>query len=332
MIKGKGEKDGSNGDNNSSNTKGKKTRSIWIASATALSLAAFLIFAAPLSSQSPPYGASAATPAGQAAKTIGSNNDHAHESSAGSTATANQRQQQYWQDFLTLERESWHYNYNNAEKQNVKAYQKWYCADLRLHGYQDFAHACDLSSYPKDAMWQQEQLRDEILWNKANHQPHHEIKKTDWQLKHLQERADMRDNMTLHGKADDRTWRHYLSLEKQAWHYDYARTEPQNLKAFHAWWSSSRGEEPDKMWFSEQHGHEILWDKAAGAGKDGINNVAPKGLLQSWFGEAYHQHKAEIAKNGCVDPWERTPDNAAPSWSACLDAKSPPSAHQEKSM
>lgn len=275
MSKGTGEKNNGSGSNNNAAT--YKKRCIRIAPATALSLAALLIFSAVLSSSSSlllPHRAFAAATM-IAANTIDNNNnskgDNNHVDASGKSngsssivATAKQRQQ-YWQDFLALEKESWHYDYNNAEKQNVKAYQKWYCTDLRLHGYEDFTHACDKSAYPKDAMWQQEQLRDEVLWNKANHQPHHEIKKTDAQIKYLQKRTEMRDNMTLHGKADDKAWHHYLSLEKGSWHYDYSKTEQQNLKAFHKWWdkgAAAKGE-LKSMWFSEQYGHEVLWDKTS---------------------------------------------------------------------
>ncbi len=314
MIEGESEK----------NSAAMDKRRVGMMSAAVLSLTALLIFAA---IQSSPYRASAAE---QATKITGNNNNNnnADKSSSSSnnniaTATAKLRQQ-YWQDFLKLEKESWHYNYGKMEKHNVKAYQKWYCADLRLHGYKDFTHACDPSSYPKGEMWQHEHLRDEILWNKANHQPHHEIKKTDEQMKYLQKRAEMRDNMTRHAEADDKTWRHYLSLEKQAWHYDYAKTEKQNFKAFQKWWDRGGADRTHKMWFSEQYGREILWDKAAGADKEHHNNIVPsKSRMQSWFEEAYLQHKAEIAKNKCVNPWERTPGNAAPSWSACLGAKGP---------
>jgi hypothetical protein len=312
--------------NNSNSVAIDKRRRTGIMSAVVVSLAALLIFA---TVQSSPHWASAAVAGEQAAKII--NNDNAafdkSDSSVAAAKQQRQHQQQYWQEFLKLEKESWHYNYSKVEKQNVKAYQKWYCADLRLHGYKDFTHACDRSAYPKDAMWQHEQLRDEMLWNKANHQPHHEIKKTDEQLKYLQKRTEMRDSMTQHGKAGDMTWRHYLSLEKQAWHYDYAKTEQQNLKTFHKWWSRGGEKESDKahkMWFSEQYGREILWDKATTAAttnKGVSDNRSNKGYMQSWFEEAYRQHKAEIAKNKCVNPWERTPSNAAPLWSACLDAK-----------
>jgi hypothetical protein len=299
------------------------TRRAGVVSAAVLSLAALLILAAVQS----PHGASAGN---QAAKAI----YNLEKNSIAMAANQRSQQQQYWQDFLKLEKESWHYDYSKMEKQNVKAYQKWYCTDLRLHGYKDFSHTCDRSAYPRDEMWEHEQLRDEILWNKANHQPHHEIKKTDEQMRYLQKRAEMRDSMIQHEKANNKTWHHYLSLEKQAWHYDYTRTEKQNLKAFQQWWY---GGESHKMWFSEQYGREILWNKTVtGHGKESNNslhsqqqqqqhpdNATIKIRMQSWFEEAYRQHKAEIAKNKCVNPWERTPNNASPSWSACLDAKNP---------
>lgn len=353
MNKGTSEKNNGVNNNNNAVVTDKKRR-VWIALATALSMAALLIFSAVLSPSSSllPHRAFGAT---AVAKNLDNNNNvednnHVDASKSNSGRNISAKQEQYWQDFLALEKESWHYDYNNAEKQNVKEYQKWYCTDLRLHGYEDFTHACDSSAYPKDAMWQQEQIRDEVLWNKANHQPHHETKMTDAQMKYLQKRTEMRDSMTLHGKADDKTWRHYLSLEKESWHYDYSKTEQQNLKAFYKWWNrgATGGEkdEPDKMWFSEQYGHEVLWDKAAatisGSGKTGNdgddNNTGnlSKGRMQSWFGEAYRQHKAEIEKNGCMDPWERTPSNAAPSWSACLNANALSSSssmhHKERSM
>ncbi|MEO9363894.1 MAG: hypothetical protein ABI348_08340 [Nitrososphaera sp.] len=309
MNEGKSKKD-----NNSSNSVAvDKRRRTGIMSAAVLSLAAFLILA---TVQSSPHGASAAGE--QAAKIINNNNNVA------AAAKQHRQYQQYWQDFLKLEKESWHYDYGKAEKQNIKAYQKWYCADLHSHGYKDFTHACDRSAYPRDAMWQHEQLRDEMLWNKANHQPHHEIKKTDEQLKYLHKRTGMRDSMIQHSKAGDMIWRHYLSLEKQAWHYDYAKTGQQNFQTFHKWWNRGgveKGpEKADKIWFSEQYGHEILWNKAT-ANKGDSGNGSNKGHMQSWFEEAYRQHKAEIARNKCVNPWERTPSNAAPLWSACLDVK-----------
>jgi hypothetical protein len=319
MIEGESKKDNNNG-NSVAIEKRRRCTGVIMSAAVFFSLAALLIFA---TVQSSPHEASATAAGEQAAKMINNNNNVA--------ITAKQHrqyQQQYWQDFLKLEKESWHYNYDQVEKQNVKAYQKWYCADLRSQGYKDFTHACDRSSYPKDAMWQHEQLRDEMLWNKANHQPHHEIKKTDEQLKYLQKRTELRDSMAQHSKAGDMIWRHYLSLEKQAWHYDYAKTEQQNLQTFHKWWNRGGAvdegpEKARKMWFSEQYGHEILWDKTAANNKGASDNGSNKGHMQSWFEEAYRQHKAEIAGNKCVNPWERAPSNAAPLWSACLDAKGP---------
>lgn len=293
-----------------------------IASAAALSLACLLVFAALQS----PYRASAVE---QLTKII----DKVAKNSTSVATKLQAQQQQYWQNFLKLEREAWHYNYAKIENQNVRAYQKWYCADLRLHDYKDFSRLCDVSSYPRDEMWRYEQLRDEILWNKANHQPHHEIKKTSEQLQYLQKRAEMMNSMIWHEKANSISWRQYLLFEKQAWHYDYALTERQNLHAFQKWWQ--RGTPPE-MWFSEQYRYEILWEKTTtGVATENNHNDQDfhlqelqqrhddsgiRSQMQSWFKQAYYNYEAEIAKNNCINPWERTPANSSPSWLACTEA------------
>jgi hypothetical protein len=235
------------------------------------------------------------------------------------------QRQQYWQDFLRLERESSHYNYTKTEKQNVMAYQKWYCADLRLHKYEDFTHACDASAYPKDQMWEHERYRDEILWNKANHQPHYAIKKTSEQERYLHYRADVREDMANHQKAGDITWEMFKNCERIAWHYNYTKTEKQNINAFKKWYGSDL---TNKMWYYEQYRDEILWNKTIDKSQRGCDSA--KSHMKSWFEDGYAWHMDDIAKNKCVNPWDRTPENAAPSWTACLDANS--SAHTAVAM
>ncbi len=309
--------------NNDKNDTARGKKRVQVASATTISLLCLMVIAGLPSS----YGPSTVDPMAKIINYPAKN--------ISSVATKQQAQkQQYWQNFLNLEREAWHYNYVMMENQNILLYQKWYCADLRAHGYKDLSYLCDRSAYPRDEMWRYEQFRDEILWNKANHQPHHEIKETSEQLQYLQKRAEVRLTIAQNESANNTSWRHYLSLQGEAWHYDYALTEKQNLREFQKWWL---GGATSEMWFSEQYRGEILWEKAAATGVGKVNNnddqqphlqkhqqhwdnSAVRSTMQLWFEVAYYRHNAEIAKNNCVNPWDRTPANASPSWLACIEA------------
>lgn len=200
--------------------------------------------------------------------------------------------------FVKYEQMAWHYSYQESEKQNLESFGKWWCQDLT-------DDSCTLTNNPSFIFMMRyfEQHRDSVLWNLTQEVPQAQ-QILPKHIKYIVSK-DYADATNVE-ETFDAPWHLFVTWNQLAFHFDFAKTEEQNLQAFQEWLcvgpppspSSSSGNDTatcdsmdssgqqlaSMMWFCELHRDDIL---AAKAVKNLDPNQVSKQEIEGWFSVDY---------------------------------------------
>lgn len=167
--------------------------------------------------------------------------------------------------FVKYEQLSWHYVYQESDKQNLELFETWWCQDSA-------DDSCILTKNPDFVFMMRyfEQHRDAVIWNLSQSVPQVQILP-----KHIKYFVSRDYADTTHVEETFTTpWKLFVTWNQLAFHLDLSKTEVQNLQAFQKWLcEGSSGAQREAacnfdsiqlasmMWFYEQHRDSILSSK-----------------------------------------------------------------------
>jgi hypothetical protein len=167
--------------------------------------------------------------------------------------------------FAKYEQLSWHYVYQESDKQNLESFEIWWCQDSN-------DDSCILTKNADFVFMMRyfEQHRDAVIWNLSQSIPQVQI--LPKYIKYFVSR-DYADATNIE-ETFTTPWKFFVTWNQLTFHLDFSKTEMQNLQAFQKWLcEGSSGSQAEAachltsdqlasmMWFYEQHRDSILTSK-----------------------------------------------------------------------
>jgi hypothetical protein len=158
----------------------------------------------------------------------------------------------------------WHYDYSKSERQNQKDFGKWYCsgtqgsdpkicAEVTKNGKSEPQAVIDLMRY--FAVYGESYAWDIAVFNTEN-------KHLDgYGLKYMIAN-DMPQNTGRYPLVTEAAWKVFLVYDSKAFHYNFKKSEQQNLRDYGRY-SGKTGEIASRwMWYNESKRDAMLYNQA----------------------------------------------------------------------
>ncbi len=158
----------------------------------------------------------------------------------------------------------WHYDLSKSERQNQRDFERWYCsgamgfdpkicAALKKNNQNSPQDAIDLMRY--FAVYGESYAWNAAVSDTANKPLH------DHGLK-FAITSGMPQNIDRYPLVTDAAWKVFLTYESKAFHYDFRKSEQQNLYDYSKY-SSKTGELASRwMWYNESRRDTLLYHEA----------------------------------------------------------------------